>query len=118
MICVHRFGQRIYWSSRLSNESRTPSKVWKSMAKILRRDTSQSTPPPSVLTADGFLKFFSEKVESVRSTTGGHRPPEILFTAVTSLSNFRACMEDEGSGNHNAFAVEVMQSRSYSNNYS
>ena len=84
-----------YWSSRLSNESRTPSKVWKSMAKILRRDANQSTPPPSVLTADAFLKFFSEKVESVRSATGGHRPPEILLTAVSSLSNFRACTEDE-----------------------
>ena len=84
-----------YWSSRLSNESCTPSKVWKSMAKILRRDANQSTPPPSVLTADGFLKFFSDKVESVRSATGGHRPPEILFAAVTSLSNFRACTGDE-----------------------
>ena len=64
------------------------------MAKILRRDANQSTPPPSVLTAE-FLKFFSEKVESVRSATGGHRPPEILFAAVASLSNFRACTEDE-----------------------
>ena len=26
-----------YWSTRLSSESRTPSKLWKSMAKILRR---------------------------------------------------------------------------------
>ena len=56
------------------------SKVWKLMAKILCRDANQSTPPP-VLTADRFLKFFSEKVESVRSATGGHWPPEILFAA-------------------------------------
>ena len=69
----------------LSNESRTPSKVWKSMAKFLRRDANQSTPPPSVLTADGFLKFFSEKVESVRCAMSDHRPPEILFAAVASL---------------------------------
>ena len=48
-----------------------------------------------IATADRFLKFFSEKVESVRSATGGHRPPEILFAAVASLSNFRACMGDE-----------------------
>ena len=60
------------------------------MAKILQGDANQSTPPPSVLTADGFLKFFSKKVESVRRAKGGHRPPEILFAAVTSLSNFRA----------------------------
>ena len=87
-----------YWSSRLSNKSRMPCKVWKSMSKILLRDANQSIPSPSVLTADGFLKFFSEKVEkveSVRSATSGHRPPEILLTAVTSLSNFRACTRDE-----------------------
>ena len=65
------------------------------MAKILQGDANQSTPPPSVLTADGFLKFFSKKVESVRRAKGGHRPPEILFAAITSLSNFRECMEDE-----------------------
>ena len=84
-----------YWSTRLSSESRTPSKLWKSMAKILRRDTNQGTPPPSVLTADGFLKFFSDKVESVRGATMGHPLPRILPTAVTSLSHFRACTEDE-----------------------
>ena len=62
---------------------------------ILRRDTNQGTPPPSVLTADGFLKFFSDKVESVRGATMGHPLPRILPTAVTSLSHFRACTEDE-----------------------
>ena len=66
--------EQLYWLSRLSNESLTPSNERKSMAKILRRDANPSTPPPSVLTADGFLKFFSKKVESVRSATGGHRP--------------------------------------------
>ena len=71
-----------YWSTRLSSESRTPSKLWKSMAKVLRRDTNQGTPPPSVLTADGFLKFFSDKVESVRGATMGHPLPKILPTAV------------------------------------
>ena len=84
-----------YWSTRLSSESRTPSKLWKSMAKILRRDTNQGTPPPSVLTADGFLKFFSDKVESFRGATMGQPLPRILPTAVTSLSHFQACTEDE-----------------------
>jgi hypothetical protein len=69
--------------------------MWKSIAKILRRDTSQANLPSSALTADGFLKFFSEKVESVRSATSGHQPPEILLTAGTSLSDFRTCTEDE-----------------------
>ena len=65
------------------------------MAKILRRDTNQGTPPPSVLTADGFLKFFSDKVESVRGATMGQPLPRILPTAVTSLSHFQACTENE-----------------------
>ena len=57
--------------------------------------TNQGTPPLSVLTADGFLKFFSDKVESVRGATMGRPLPRILPTAVTSLSHFRACTEDE-----------------------
>ena len=92
---VDFFEKNNYWSTRLSSESRTPSKLRKSMAKILRRDTNQGTPPPSVLTSDGFLKFFSDKVESVRGATTGHPLPRILPTAGTSLSYFRAYTEDE-----------------------
>ena len=87
----------VYDTCLLLNTRRVPrsAKLWKSMAKILRCDTNQGTPPPSVLTADGFLKFFSDTVESVRGATMGHPLPRILPTAVTSLSQFRACTEDE-----------------------
>ena len=100
-----------YWSTRLSSESRTPSKLWKSMAKILRRDTNQGTPPPSVLTADGFLKFFSNKFESVRGATMGHPLPKILPTAVTSFSHFgrvrKMRFEKLSCARHQSHAVSI-----------
>ena len=63
------------------------------MAKILCGYTNQSIPPPSILTADGFLKFFDEKVESVRSDTSGSSAPRESI-AFTSISDFWACTED------------------------
>jgi hypothetical protein len=66
------------------------------MSKILCRDKKVSSDQsvPQYHSADTFLKFFDEKVKTVRSSTQGHLPPEIHQTAPASLQ-LRVVNEEE-----------------------
>jgi hypothetical protein len=66
------------------------------MSKIHCRDkkVSSDQSAPQYHSADPFLKFFDEKVKTVRSSTEGHLPPEIHQTAPASLQ-LRVVNEEE-----------------------
>jgi hypothetical protein len=57
-------------------ESRgNPRKLWKAMDAVLCKN-KKKTSPVTGLTADGFLRAFQDKVESVRSSTASASQPE------------------------------------------
>ena len=85
-----------YWTHRLLMESRVPVKLWKSVTKILGRERDiNKSQPPLIHTADGFQKFFKDKVESVRMATAGHSPPIVPCNATSSLAELQVCTEDD-----------------------
>ena len=80
----------------MNNERCTPSKLWRSMASILCRakDRGESG-THTVHTADAFLKFFENKVHTVRSSTEGYPPAEVKATTTTSFVSFHACSAND-----------------------
>jgi len=87
-----------YWTDRISAERGTPAKLWQSLSKILRKDkelgSSSASPTHS---ADQFIQFFSHKVETIRKDTENcpPPPPAPLRPAIASLTELKACTEDE-----------------------
>ena len=65
-----------------------PRRLWKTLDAVLCRDQHKSTLPADGLTADGFLKAFEAKVESVRASTASAPPP--AFTGEGSTTTFDA----------------------------
>jgi len=79
------------WTERVNNKHCTPSKLWRSMTSILCREKDQSeSGTHSAHTVDAFLKFFENKVHTVRSSTEGYLPAEVKATTTTSFMNFHA----------------------------
>ena len=86
-----------YWTEQVNNERCTPSKLWRSMASILchAKDRGESR-THTVHTADAFLKFFENKVHTVRSNTEGYPPAEVKATTTTSFFfSFHACSAND-----------------------
>ena len=85
-----------YWTKRVENERRKPSKLWRSLNTILHRDRQRGdTQVPQVHTAEAFLQFFDSKVQSVRASTDGHPPAEVRATTAASFRGFRACSAED-----------------------
>ena len=63
-----------YWQMLILNSSGNARKLWNSLSSVMGRNRSSSVQPG--LTADAFLKFFSDKVDDVRSSTAGSAEPE------------------------------------------
>ena len=85
-----------YWTERVNNERRTPSKLWRSMASILCRAKNRGESETHTgHTADAFLQFFENKVHTVRSTTEGYPPAEVKATTTTSFLSFHACSAND-----------------------
>ena len=76
-----------YWSSRIADESCSPSKLWRSISTVLQRDRQSTSTSESIntLDADAFIGFFDDKVKAVRACTEA-RPPPTFTDAVCSVS--------------------------------
>src|SRR5208282_4568028 len=83
-----------YWTTRILSESGIPAKLWRSTAKILGRDKNISKSPPTH-TADDFLEYFKNKVQSVRSSTDGYPSPVIQSSTDASFKQLLACTEND-----------------------
>ena len=77
-----------YWMKRFSDEKNCPLKLW----KILRQEDNTAV---SSHTADDFIMFFNNKVESVRASTSDAAPPMTSQPVTSSLTDFPVCSEDE-----------------------
>jgi len=87
-----RAKQNCYWTDRINSERQTPSKLWRSMAKVLRRckeHTDLQVRP--VHTAEAFRSHFDNKVADIRSTTEHYTTSEMKSTTTAVLSSFRVC---------------------------
>jgi len=56
------------------------------MTKILRRDDPSTSATVQDNTADDFIKFFAEKVKSVRAGTADCHPPTSFRTVKSSMT--------------------------------
>jgi len=85
-----------YWTAHIALENHNPSKLWRSLATILRRDKDTSaTSASDVHSADAFLRFFDDKVRSVRSSTDGRPPADVRVATGALLSGLQTCTEDD-----------------------
>lgn len=89
--------RKIYWSQRISADSDSPTKLWRSLAALLKRDKRTADEiTPTCNDADDFLSFFDEKVKAVRASTDSCQPPTFTTVAAsTPLSILPPCSEDE-----------------------
>ena len=64
----------IDWQILITNSSGNARKLWNSLSSVMGRNRGSPVQPG--LTADAFSKFFSDKVDDVRSSTAGSAEPE------------------------------------------
>ena len=108
---LRRSRQREYWRDKISNESDTPSKMWKSVEIIMGKGKVITSDSVEV-TADKFLDFFQSKVHTIRQATKTAPSPyysiadpdcelqyfeavslEQVTSAVLSLPNKQCCSD-------------------------
>ena len=69
-----------YWTNRIADEKGCPGKLWRSVAKILRRNDPSTSAESEAPTADDFIKFFDDRVKSVRASTADIPSPKSFRT--------------------------------------
>ena len=85
-----------YWTSRITRDRGSPVKLWRSMKQIMRLDKNVgSSTSPIAHTADQFLEFFENKVQSIRSTTDGHPSATVATKLVPQLIELSALPSDK-----------------------
>jgi len=85
-----------YWSDRIADQTGSPVKLRNTLNAILQRDKRTADDvAPTVHDADAFLRYFDDKVKSVRAATASHPLPVFNSTAEVLLSTLRPCSEDE-----------------------
>ena len=65
--------ERAYWEAKVAAAASTSKKQWQTLNKLMCKDVKSQTPDSA--TAEAFSKFFTHKVESVRSATENAAPP-------------------------------------------
>jgi len=82
-----------FWCDTVERDRESPRKLWRSVNQLLGRGRP---PASSCITVDEFSRFFSEKVNAVRSSTDG--APEPFFSHVplgTSLVSSTSVTADD-----------------------
>ena len=67
--------QNTFWENKIKDSSGNSRKLWRTLNGVLGKDRNNSTPSKD-LTADDFLRAFSEKIEGVRQSTSNAPFPE------------------------------------------
>ena len=65
--------ERAYWEAKVEAAASNSKKRWQILNKLMCKDVKSQIPDSA--TADAFSKFFSQKVESMRSATENAAPP-------------------------------------------
>jgi len=72
---LYTWKQNTYWEQKVAESRGNPKRLWKTLDAVMCKDRLKKTRPVDSLTADGFLKAFEEKVESVRASTASAAYP-------------------------------------------
>jgi hypothetical protein len=83
-----------YWMSRISEQSGQPRRLWKTFSSVMGVDRVAST-GISALTAEDLSKYFTEKIEKIRQSTGRVPATTKLPPSGESFDCFRGYTEDE-----------------------
>ena len=67
--------QNTFWENKIKDSSGNSRKLWRTLNGVLGKDRNNSTPSKD-LTADDFLRAFSERIEGVRQSTSNAPFPE------------------------------------------
>lgn len=74
--------ERCYWSRRINSNAGNARRLWRDLNDLMKRDDSSanganqaSTPAEATELAENFMKFFNDKVESVRTETNNSPLP-------------------------------------------
>ena len=59
--------ERVYWETKVAAVASNSKKRWQTLNKLMCKDVKSQIPDSA--TAEAFSKFFTHKVESVRSAT-------------------------------------------------
>jgi len=91
---VYRQKEAAYFNAELTAHVRQPKKLWSTLDAIMGSGKRQ--PVSGIPTAQAFLDFFNEKVESVRRATESHAAPlTFLPPATVMLDSLQPCSEEE-----------------------
>jgi len=81
-----------HWSTAISSCQRDSKALWSKLRPLLQSNTA----PTPHLTASEHARFFSEKIEGIRSSTAAAAPPRIEYRFVTEhLSAFQPATTEE-----------------------
>ena len=67
--------QNLFWEAKVNDSRGNLRKLWRTRSKVLGKEQKSSTPSKE-LTADNFLKAFSEKTDGVRQSTSSATYPK------------------------------------------
>jgi len=88
---LYRAKKEAYWLNRLEQNRRSPPQLWRSLSTVLGRD--RDVTGATGHTADGFAKYFAQKIDDVRTATANHASPSVIQTANSTLLTFRPCTQ-------------------------
>ena len=88
--------ENLYWSSKIAQDGDNPTKLWRSLSSVMRKNTNSSSQSvQSTITAENFLKFFHDKVAAVRASTDGNETLTSSTPASSSLTDFASFTSEE-----------------------
>ena len=90
---MYRQKERIFWNLRLAEQTGQPRKLWQSIAMLMGLDKKKGS-VKDCPTAEQLLNNFSEKIVSVRRSTGGYPAQSSLVPPTATLDEFNECSED------------------------
>lgn len=59
--------EKRYWSQRIENDGSSTTQLWRSLSKLLERET-KSASSEETLEAESFANFFQTKVEKIKAS--------------------------------------------------
>ena len=108
--CIYRRKESAFWNMQLMTNAKQPRKLWKTIQSVTGTGIRQQQ--NGTLTADDLFKYFNDKVEGVRQSTGNvpvHCPvvPTTCFCGVHRVCGVHSRGSDEC---HLQSTIEVLLS--------
>ena len=90
---IYRQKESAFWNMQLTTNAKQPRKLWRTIQSVIGSGTRQQQ--KGSLTADDLLKYFNDKIEGVRQSTGNVPVQSCLPPAAAEFSEFELCTQEE-----------------------